>query len=393
MWWGRRPCKLWRINGGIVLLARILRQSISRGIPPQTEHKRHTPVSVSIFTVLDDEIPWYDRTMAFVYRGAVKPWIRGVGAVFLLALGHVAHDWFEQDTPLSPSVFASIAILGQGVILSLGYEVVVRKSFSGKKAFIAAVIFSILWGCLVVWLHSPSNINVPWLEYFWYCFAGIGVLAFWLLVYYFPQKLEDAKARVMAAESATAKAELARMRSNLHPHFLLNTLNAVAGLTTSDPGQARQLLGALGDLLRDSLEDSSEMVPLQTEIEWLKRYAQIFITRYAERLSFEWDVDPASTRLMIPRMLLQPLVENAIEHGALRCEEQGTVRVSSTRTSHGVRIDVKDNGPGMPYAVSGGMGLRLVRERLLNVFPEASMIHNAPHPGCSVSLIIPGGVR
>jgi signal transduction histidine kinase len=173
------------------------------------------------------------------------------------------------------------------------------------------------------------------------------------------------------AERLRATAELTRLRANLQPHFLFNTLSTVAGLVGEDPREARRLIGALGDLLRDSLADADtdDMQTLDDEIIWLKHYADILETRHRGSLSFRWDIDEATRSVRIPRLLLQPLVENAVKHGALRRPEGGEVAV---RASVGTRADghltcvVEDNGPG-PLASTpraGALGLDLVTRRL-----------------------------
>jgi signal transduction histidine kinase len=305
----------------------------------------------------------------------------------------MVHDLFEGDDPPINSFWGSLSIAFQMLILSLGYEAAVRRRWSPRKSLAIAVLISVICGWLTVVLHSPIDSSFNGLEKFWFAFAGIGILGFWFLVFYFPKQLDDARARTLAAESARAKAELARLRSNLHPHFLLNTLNAVAGLTAADPKQARQLLSALGDLLRDSLEDSDEMIPLKTEIDWLHRYAEIFEIRFEGKMRFEWAAAEASMDFLIPRLLLQPLIENAIEHGALRSADIGSVKIMSEFSDGSLRIVVQDNGPGMGQGREAGLGLRLVRERLLHSFPNATMSIDSSKEGCGVTLTIPNAAR
>jgi LytS/YehU family sensor histidine kinase len=147
---------------------------------------------------------------------------------------------------------------------------------------------------------------------------------------------------------------------------LLNTLNTISGLVTEDPRDARELVAALGDLLRDSLEDGDEMQPLDDEIAWLRRYAAILEIRHRGSLAFHWEIADPARRVRIPRLLLQPLVENAVKHGALRRREGGEVSVRATIDNARVTCIVEDNGPG-PAAGSprdGARGLELVTKRL-----------------------------
>ena len=202
----------------------------------------------------------------------------------------------------------------------------------------------------------------------------------WALAFVFPYVAEDARLRAMEAdklrieaEQLKSAAELARLRSQLEPHFLLNTLNAIAGLVTEDPREARRLIACLGDLLRDSLRDADELQPLEDEIAWLRRYAEILESRHAGTLSFIWEIAPNAKRVLVPRLLLQPLVENAVKHGALRRRGGGVVTVrASLDGAKRVVCTIEDNGPGLPDAEprQGAFGLRSVRRRLALKFPD-----------------------
>jgi sensor histidine kinase YesM len=170
---------------------------------------------------------------------------------------------------------------------------------------------------------------------------------------------------------------------------LLNTLNAVAGLLTVEPRQARQLIVALGDLLRDALEDDGAMRSLEHEVEWLRRYAGIFEIRHRDAIRFEWDLAPETLATLLPRLLLQPLMENAIEHGALRHPHGGTVTLCSRIAGDVIRITVSDDGPGMKGTQTFGLGLRLVEDRLRLAYPRAAMVIETHETGTRVALDLP----
>jgi signal transduction histidine kinase len=197
----------------------------------------------------------------------------------------------------------------------------------------------------------------------------------WTLGFALPAMLEDARVRELEAQKLAAEsqqlrssAELARLRGHLEPHFLLNTLNAIAGLVTEDPRQARRLIAALGELLRDALKNEQDPQTLSAQVEWLKRYAQILEARHRGDLSFSWEIAPETEQQILPRLLLQPLVENAVKHGALRAAGPGLVRVTTKLDEPGQRLvcTVHDNGPGVPVGPvrTGAFGLESVRRRL-----------------------------
>lgn len=205
----------------------------------------------------------------------------------------------------------------------------------------------------------------------------LGVFA---LAFVYPFAAHDARVRALEAEKLRTAAELARLRGHLEPHFLLNTLNAIAGLVTEDPREARRLLAALGDLLRDALRDGDEMHSLEHEESFLRRYAEILESRHKGSLSFKWEIDAEVRAIAIPRMLLQPLVENAVKHGALRRRGGGVVTVRASRpmldgaVGNVVECSIEDDGPGFAEGPirQGALGLNVVKRRLELKFQHAA---------------------
>lgn len=226
----------------------------------------------------------------------------------------------------------------------------------------------------------------------------------WALAFVFPYLADDARLRALEAdklrveaEQLKSAAELARLRSQLEPHFLLNTLNAIAGLVTEDPREARRLIACLGDLLRDSLDEKDELQPLEDEIAWLRRYADILVSRHAGTLEFEWEIDREASRALVPRLLLQPLVENAVKHGALRRRKGGRVVVRASFAGgdgdRRVVCVVEDNGPGVPDGAprQGAFGLHSVRRRLALRYPEAKLSIESSEDGTRSVVDLPCG--
>jgi LytS/YehU family sensor histidine kinase len=197
-------------------------------------------------------------------------------------------------------------------------------------------------------------------------FDGLVGLGLWAVAIVIPHTVREANARALEAARLHTAAELARLRANLQPHFLFNTLSTIAGLVAEDPHAARELIGALGDLLRDSLEDGDDMQTVDDEVAWLRRYAAILEIRHRGTLTFHWDVAQPARGVRIPRLLLQPLLENAVKHGALRRREGGEVSVRAAVDGTRLTCIVEDNGPG-PVASEprdGARGIELVERRL-----------------------------
>jgi signal transduction histidine kinase len=304
-------------------------------------------------------------------------------------------------------VSKSIALLIGLPMLTIGAFALFRWT-SRKRygtlgpAFVGAVIAGLFFSGLLwairhatpSWAPLPASQQEPWGEgdVLRVGFTmGLTYFALWALAFVLPTVVEDARVRTLETEKLRTQAELAQVRSHLEPHFLLNTLNAIAGLVTEDPRKACQLLGALGDLLRDSVTTSDgEMETLDRQIEWLRRYAQILEARHAGHLAFHWEVDGGTRQILLPRLLLQPLVENAVKHGALMRAGGGEITVR-TELADGQKLicTIEDNGPGVPEKGTrpGAFGLVSVRRRLALRYSDAASLRLESSPKGTRSVV------
>lgn len=177
--------------------------------------------------------------------------------------------------------------------------------------------------------------------------------------------------RASRLESQLADARLEVLRGQLQPHFLFNTLNAVSALIDEDPAEARRMLTRLSELLRMALDAMQKPeIPLAREIDWLEHYVDLQRMRFEERLDVQIDVAPDTLGARIPPLLLQPLVENAIEHAIEPRPAGGRITVHAARENGHLRLVVADDGPG-PGDASGkgsGIGLRVTRDRLAALY-------------------------
>lgn len=191
---------------------------------------------------------------------------------------------------------------------------------------------------------------------------SLPMMAAWAGIVNLPALLRVHEARGRELERVRRDAELLRLKAHLEPHFLLNTMNTIAGLVTEDPSSARELLVSLGDLLRDatSLGDRHSV---EAEIAWLERYVSIHSVRFPGLFAVEWNVDRDVRRETIPALILQPLVENAIAHGLSRVEG-GRLVVSASRDGDRLVLKVTDNGPSLGAKRVGGKGLEIVTRRV-----------------------------
>jgi LytS/YehU family sensor histidine kinase len=273
--------------------------------------------------------------------------------------------------------------------LSAAFRRSIRQRLTGGQGFAAGAAISTCvgaaFGCLygvvaLRWpelrLHFPNGVSFIRTELFGVLNAWL-YFGLWALAFVYPEAVEGARVRALEAQQYRSEAELERLRAHLEPHFLLNTLNAIAGLVTEEPREARRLLSCLGDLLRDAVQEAGELQRLDRQIAWLQRYGQILEARHRGSLRFRWDVANDCEAELLPRLLLQPLVENAVKHGALRREDgMGEVVVGASRRDDGTLVCVvADNGPGMPEAEvrEGAFGLQAVRRRLELEAPRGSL--------------------
>ncbi len=191
---------------------------------------------------------------------------------------------------------------------------------------------------------------------------AVPLLAAWAGLVFLPTTLRAHEERQKELAAARREAELLRLRAHLEPHFVLNTMNVIAGLVTEDPAQARELLGMLGDVFRDaSTLDQAHSV--DAELAWLERFVAIHALRFPEQLEVSWDVSDAARTCMVPTLILQPLVENALLHGALRVA-RGKLTVRVRDEEDALVLEVRDNGPGFGPRRAGGQGVTLVERRL-----------------------------
>jgi hypothetical protein len=211
---------------------------------------------------------------------------------------------------------------------------------------------------------------------------SIFVVGFWSFVVAVPRLSQQESQRAwqverleLEAARLRSEAELRLLRSQLEPHFLLNTLNLISGLIGMDVEKAQRILANLGDLLRDSTNEHEQFQTVEAEVGWLERYCEILETRHGPRISFRWNVDRLALSVRIPRLILQPLVENAIVHGALRAQDRGIVSIRIALSSQEqLDCDIEDNGPELPRTQrAGGIGLRSVQHRLAHHCPGSEL--------------------
>ena len=191
-------------------------------------------------------------------------------------------------------------------------------------------------------------------------------------------------------EARLVEAQLDALKHQLHPHFLFNTINAITVLMRKgESAAAIKMLGGMSDLLRRSLTSLRvELVSLDEELDFITRYLDIETTRFPDRLRVQMDVAPDVRRASIPSMLLQPIVENAIEHGIAPRVDGGTIAIAARRSGDRLRIEVRNDVPATPCTRDGhGVGLPNVRKRLAQLYPNAHVFELTCEPSGALAVI------
>ena len=222
------------------------------------------------------------------------------------------------------------------------------------------------------------------------------LLVYWIIVVL--SHAVDYYQRYREGELRASQAQLQALKMQLHPHFLFNALHSISALVHSDPDAADKMIARLGDFLRLTLDSAAaQEVSLRQELEFLNCYLDIERTRFRDRLTTQIEADPQVLDCVVPNLILQPIVENAIRHGVSQRAAHGHVEVRASRAGQALRLEVRDNGRGLPEgaeasrAKQGGVGLANTRARLQQLYGGAYRfdITNAPAGGAVVTLELP----
>jgi two-component system, LytTR family, sensor histidine kinase AlgZ len=244
------------------------------------------------------------------------------------------------------------------------------------------------------WTYQAKELAIA-LAHFWPRFAGLdqrlakhyallwitGVLLYVMSVTFHyvllaEQASREAQARALEARVLARDAELKALRAQVNPHFLFNCLHSVSALTTSDAGKAREMCILLADFLRTTLRlGGKEAITLEEELALVRGYLAIEKVRFGARLRMEEDVEKETMAVLIPPLLLQPLVENAIRHGIANLPEGGVIRLSAQEKANVVSILVENSfDPESPSPLKTGLGLDNIRQRLDTRYGSAASI-------------------
>jgi sensor histidine kinase YesM len=328
-----------------------------------------------------------------------------------------------EDT--APNYFLYVMVITViAIVLSLGLRYLYRSLWS-RPLWIQGV--SLLLGSSGVgylWLRSRSYIYSHWLEktsdmdawlekmgsaaelyekvsYLETFISAWTVMLAWSILYFlikYYQIFQEVQKSALKSAAMAHEAQLKMLRYQLNPHFLFNTLNAISTLILEQQTEpANRMVTRLSSFLRYSLDnDPMQKITLDQELAALKLYLDIEKVRFEERLSLELDIAEEASQALIPSLLLQPLVENAIKYGIARSEEGGVIRIAARVFAGDLLIELCDDGPGVELVDgkipdANGVGLRNTRERLAELYGSRHsfrLSQTSPH-GLTVNIRIP----
>ncbi len=203
----------------------------------------------------------------------------------------------------------------------------------------------------------------------------------WLAQQY---RLRERERQTQELSRQLSDARLQALRMQLNPHFLFNTLNAIATLVHREPAIADEMISCLSDFLRLTLNSGNTAeCPLQHELEFAHRYLDIEKLRFGNRLTLREEIAAECLGVPVPTLVLQPLLENAIRHGIERSEHQGEIRLAARRDGDDLILQVADSGPGLatPAPARSGIGLANTRARLQELHGDRASLRLADRPG------------
>lgn len=312
-----------------------------------------------------------------------------------VSLVYAAIEWYSWAViaPLIVKLCDKFPIDRQHFIHRIWIHFVCAPVFS----FIQLTILTYGWQWLAPVQYKAISYSAMFVTMFSRKFH-IGVLIYGAIcgvIYAFQAygKFRDETLKRSQLTEELTRAQLDLLKMQIDPHFLFNTLNTITAMIRTDPRAAELMITRLGDLLRLTLEKDGKLeVRLSEEMEFIDRYLEIEQTRFYDRLTIEKSLDKQLMNALIPNMILQPIVENAVHHGITQRIGAGIIRISAEHKNNQLRIAISDDGKGFPTeSVKNGIGIANTRARLERMYGDKHHfeIRHPESGGAEVLISIP----
>ncbi len=279
------------------------------------------------------------------------------------------------------------------VLLHCAVSILFWAGYVALTAWLVAGERSVQTGDILTFTYLVKHLAIH------YCLMTL--LLYWMVVmahlgWHYYQRLRERELESATLQRELTEARLDTLRLQLNPHFLFNTLHTVSALIHENPEGADRVLARLSDLLRLTLDQSKpQEVSLAEELAFLDLYLQIEQTRFADRLRVEKDIEAGAEKALVPYLILQPIVENAIRHGIEPREDAGRLAIQARRNNGRLELRISDNGPGLAEQTNGtyreGIGLSNTRSRLRHLYGQDHDLElvTAPGGGLEARISIP----
>lgn len=354
------------------------------------------------------------------YYSLTKPGVTLKGALLVLLFAglYTLLSTFillqTENIPVFAAFLSNLLSTILKVILLIGaWYVIVRELYMMKGSvklvlhILAGIGFVLLWHYAylglfdlifdISYLEGSGLLEEP--EWIWFSnFTEYGVVFAVIHIVYSVQELSERERQAAELRELSRKQEIAGLKAQLNPHFLFNTLNSISAAASRDVAETRTMIEKLSEMLRYSLYSyERDLVKLEEELEFIRKYLELEKTRFGERLEFRIKAPDSLQHYLIPPMTIQPLVENAVRHGIASLEDGGELTVEIDGGSEGLSVAVEDTGPGISTNQdldNSGVGLRNTDQLLKRRFGQNSGLHiNQLEPsGTRVSFFIPANI-
>lgn len=326
----------------------------------------------------------------FCFSGSITP-VSG-GFFYLLT----RYGWCGILLGHAASTTATTLIAYNATLYVINHPVIKRLSFFKHKLIVVLVVtvMSMLVTVPFAYLLYDKNMK----EYIKYSyitslyFGAMTGLVYTLISYLDlekKRKFDEKELELSRLRELKTKAELDALQSKINPHFLYNALNSIADLAVTDGKKGRKMTIALADLFRYSINYSdNNFSTVKDEVAMAEVYLQIEKIRFEDKLSYSVQIDPDSSHYLVPRFLLQPLVENAVKHGLKATGKMTEIHIGVRKSNNTLELIVSDNGPAFPEQISPGYGVKSVYDKLELLFPGQFEILFRNEPQKQVAVLI-----